>query len=248
MDLFITSKTADYKTEDGSSFRVRFQVPLQMEGKLTGRVTSAVTWWTHPNITDGQLAVTYNGVVHTIGIPTGLYQLNTLRDTIYRAFNNLNLGTLPLLFEQNDSTQRVVLTFNHATTIVNFTGNPQMATLLGFAQTSYGPFSNVTSMEAPNVAQFNTIESLQLHSDITNSGIPVNGKYYQTIANVPITANVGSQNFYSPRYPSAFECNRLNSYTTELNFWLTSEDGTTRLNTMGQPWELTIHISAEPRD
>ena len=240
--LFVTSKNADYVSPDGSSFRVRFDPHLQYDGTLVAKVTSAVNWFVFPNVTNGTLRVRYNGATYDIPIPTGLYELNTLRDTVYRGFTNASLPINPILFEQNDSTQKVIVIFNHGTSELDFTGNAQMATLLGFEQQNYTAAQTV--LEAPNTARFNTIESLQLHSNMTNTGIPVNGKYYQTIATIPITARVGGQNIYQPMHPQMFECRRLNSPTEELHFWLTSEDGTTLLNTLGESWELTIQIDS----
>lgn len=242
ISLYVTSKNADYVSPDGSTFRVRFDPPLKVDGTLVAKVTSNITWFVFPNVTNASLRVRYSGSTYDIAIPTGLYELNTLRDTLYRGFTNASLPINPILLEQNDSTQKVIIIFNHSSSEVDFTGNAQMATLLGFAQQNYT--ASQTVLEAPNTARFNTIESLQLHSNITNAGIPVNGKYYQTIATVPITARVGGQNIHQPQHPQMFECRRLNSPTEELQFWLTSEDGTTLLNTLGESWELTIQIDS----
>ena len=95
---------------------------------------------------------------------------------------------------------------------------------------------------APNVAQFNTVNSLLIHSDLTTLGIRFNNSYNQSISQVLINVPPGSQIISKPYNPPKVNIQDLAGSTrSNIRFWLTNEKDE-RVNTNGEYWTARLAI------
>lgn len=93
-----------------------------------------------------------------------------------------------------------------------------------------------------NRANFNTITHYYIHSDITNRGIPINGKEGQVVAKIPIPADLdpGSQLNYVEHVPRVFDASVLkNNQSTRFRFWITDQNFRP-VHTMGTTWSCRV--------
>lgn len=184
-------------------------------------------------------------------IPTGLYDLSGLNQAIIRELENVGAQTLdsngdflPLInLSPDDATQKVEIKYNYTNVSIDFSQPNTFREILGFNSAIYGPYNNIPfTLLADNTAKFNTINSLILHSDLTNKGIRFNNDYNQTIGQVLINVPPGSQIVSTPFNPPKVNVQELAGVIkTTIKFWLTDEQNR-RVNTNGEPWSLRLVI------
>lgn len=188
-----------------------------------------------------------NGVVnYIITIPQGLYDLSLLNNAVIRELENQ--GALfdpdPLIaFSADAATQKVEISFNYNSVVVDFTYNDTPRNILGFNSSILGPYViSPYSIIAPNIAAFNQVNYFLIHSDLTNKGIRFNNQYNQTISQVLIDKSPGSQIVSKPFNPPRINADELaGSIRTNLRFWIT-DDKDRRINTNGEDWSSRIVI------
>lgn len=184
---------------------------------------------------------------YIIDIPTGLYDLNGLNNTIQRELEAAGARTDPsplISFSPDEATQRVQMRLNYDNVSVDFEPDDTPYAILGFDRTEYGPASLApVDILAPRVAGFNTVNYFLIESDLIKSGgIRINSKQSQVIAQVLINVSPGSQIVSTPFNPAKCNAQELaGTKRTNIRFRLTDDKGRL-VNTNGEYWSARIVI------
>jgi len=242
-------------SKDGSYFEVQLEDGLKIPKDALNvniSVEEATVWWTIPNIITGQNDKLYitgpntSDVIqnYVITIPQGLYNLSGINEAMIRELEaaGAKFDPEPLIsLSPDEATQKVEMRFNYATVSIDFTQNDTPREILGFNSQVYSAVPT-NPILAPNTAQFNQVNYLLIHSDLTNKGIRFNNSYNQTIGQVLIDVPPGSQIVSTPFNPAKISAQELAGTTrTNLRFWLT-DDENRRINTNGEYWSARIVI------
>ena len=240
---------------DGSYFEVQLEDGLKIPKDALNvniSVEEATVWWTIPNIITGQndkLYITGPDTAdviqnYVITIPQGLYNLSGINEAMIRELEaaGSKFDPEPLIsLSPDEATQKVEMRFNYATVSIDFTQNNTPREILGFNSQIYSAVP-INPILAPNTAQFNQVNYLLIHSDLTNKGIRFNNSYNQTIGQVLIDVPPGSQIVSTPFNPAKISAQELAGTTrTNLRFWLT-DDENRRINTNEEYWSARIVI------
>jgi len=241
LTLFLASKIAADYNRKTSSFTVRLRTPIQVPRDAKEcyvKVIQADIWNLVPNVspTLGNTITVQPGGVGpdiTVTIAIGQYSFEALGSAISNELLKQGVSTDTLIIGANAATQKITLKTATAGTIVKFVGATSMYKILGFEQDTQVTLTDPgVEYDAPNIAQFNVINAFLIHCDLVDDGIPINGEYTQTIAKVPITVRSGSLITYVPAYPvSAPASGLIGNTRNQLRLYLTSEDGTTFVDT-----------------
>ena len=234
---------------DGSSFEIDLDdggisIPKTAEG-VHLQVDEATAWWTIPNIITGVNDTLYITGPDTldvyqnfeINIPQGLYDLSGLNQAILRELEiaGAKIDPLPLItLLPDEPTQKVEIRLEYASTVVDFLPNDTFRDIIGFNAALVGPFLGAQTTLGDNVAKFNTIDSLLLHSDLTTRGLRLNNQYDQTIAQILIDVSPGSQIVSRPFNPARINVEELKGQQRKkIRFWLTDQNNN-QVNTTGE--------------
>lgn len=250
VDILGTSNTnqgAVNVSTDGSQFTMRFSKPLYINGEdCTVSVKRSTIWYVTPNITNGtnsKLYFNYSTTDYEIDLDTGLYDFSGLRNAIAVGLGNLGLATDLFTLVSDDATQKTGFTFT-ATVVIDFTQTDTFRDILGWDSGTVSGLSGQTKY-ADNVAAFNVIDSFQIHADLVQDGLNINGQYSQTIAtvNIPLGTSVGSQIIDTPFNPTKIDCSFLDKKKiNSIKFWLTDQNGNA-VNTRGEIWSSLISLT-----
>jgi hypothetical protein len=218
----------------GSSFEIQLDQAIIMPSDIvncTVQVDEATIWWTIPNISvtlnNNKFYIEHLTVDYVITIPTGLYSVSDLNNTLDREILAATGLSGLVDFAPDNATQKVELTINQAGTQIDFTQSDTFRDVVGFnsqlvpAVVSTGIYTQL----GDNIAQFNTIDYFLLHSDIVDRGIRVNDKYSQTIAQILIDTEPGSQIVSREFNPPKSDAIGLAGTTIDrIKFWLTDQN------------------------
>ena len=247
-------------SDDGSQFEVQLDTPIVIPKEAKNcviRVLQAQVWWTIPNIVTGvndQFRCTYDDgileVTQQVTIPQGLYDLDALNQAIDVQLQAVGFPEGLFTLIADNATQKVIIQANdpYATTglRIDFTISNSIREILGFDSQLLPAGGNTTQQEqfiGDNTANFNTVNSLLIHSDLTSRGILVNNTYNQSIVQVVPDVEVGSLITFRPFQPLRIPCPDLQGATrNSLRFWLTSEVNE-RVDTAGEYWNVNLEIS-----
>lgn len=236
---------------DGSSFSIELQEPLVVEPfakNIQLQATESTVWWLVSNIVENvndMIYIDHSGTPYVLQIEQGLYGLDELNVTIHRALANAGAPTSPPLISitGDEATQKIVITHNVNAVTVDFTQPQTFASLLGFGSVTLGP--NATSpfsYFSSGTANLNTVNYFLIHSDICESGLNINGKSSQVIAQVLIDTSPGSMIINSPFNPAKISASNLEgTKRRSFRFWLTNDSGN-RI-TMPEYWSTRISIT-----
>jgi hypothetical protein len=143
------------------------------------------------------------------------------------------------------STQKTVFHFSYSGIQLDFTIPQTFRELIGF-ESRLVPLAATTGVVheySDNIARFNSINYYMIHTDLVSRGIRKNGQYTQTIAQVLIRGEPGSQVIDTPFNPPGIPCQELaGSNIRKINLWLT-DDRNNLVDTLGEEFstQLTIH-------
>jgi len=224
------------KSTDGTIFSVRRNENIKFPSNAfdcTAEVVAATVWNSVPNISqnlgNNKFYVFSSGVLHIITLPDGLYSVSSLNSTVSKSLVNLGLPSDIISITGNQSTQRIILTFNYVGTYVDFTQPNACRDILGFDPrlVPLAPSSVIgQSEEGDKIAEFNNIESFLIKTDLVIGNIPTNQDSDQTIALIPITAKTNEQIVFSPTNPSRVDASNLKGQGRDYaTFRLTNEKG-----------------------
>lgn len=246
------------RNANGSYFEVELEegiyIPKDAEN-VNISVEEATVWWVIPNIITGTNDKMYitgqplgGGVPQqfVITIPQGLYDLSGLNQAILRELENAGAETNPsplINLEPDEATQKVEIKFNYNDVEIDFTQADTPRAILGFNSQVLGPYATAPiSILADNVATFNQVDSLLLHSDIVSRGILLNNRYYQIIGDVQIDTTPGSQIISKPFHPARVNATELKGQLLRhMRFWITDQQNRD-INMNGEYWSLRLVI------
>ena len=252
INLVATSNADNILSSDGSSFQLELQKPLMLPSNAQNvhvSVLDAQIWYTVPNIIlnkNDHFYITAPGTdnmvrSYTLVVKQGLYSQQDLSLALTR--DMINQGIMPGVLElsADPATNRSVLIFNHMSVSVDFTHSMSMYQLLGYNPQIYGPFLSVPhALLGDYTAEYNTVNTLLLHSDLVANGIMTNNTYTQCVAVVPINAVPNSQILYSPFHPARISTPELAGARKDvIKFWLTNEN-LELVNTGSEAYSLRI--------
>ena len=250
-------------SQNGSSFEVNLDRPIIVPRHAKNcyiTVQNATAWWNMFNVEAGvndQLDVEYFDGVLTVNISifleSGLYDLEHLSTEIGR---ELVAGGVPqdlFILTPDQETQKSVIQFNYSGVQLNFNIARNFAALLGFNERLVplgGQTTGVQFEKSDNVANFNTIDSLLIHSDLVSRGIRINDKYQNIIVQLLIDVAPGSQIIERPFNPPEIPADELiGEKRKNIRFYLTDQDSNP-VNTQGEIFScrLVIHYSIKIDD
>ncbi len=251
------SASAKNKTADGSQFSVYLEEPLIIPYNaeycyLT--VSDATCWYNIKNINEGvndELHIAYDDgfTAHNVKLTfdAGLYDVDHLNAALLRLL--INDDTIPsdiIIFIPDPASDKIHIQFNYPDTQVDFRDStgPNIRDVLGF-ESRFVPNNPTTQLQyevGDTEAAFNNIDYFTIGSDLVQRGLRINDKYYQTIAKIPITTELGHQNVYEPQNPPKIPCNELiGCNKKQITLWITNEN-LKRVNTDGQPFSASINL------
>ena len=242
---------SDYKTAalNGSQFTVSFQesinIPREAQ-EIFVRVSGAEIWNSFPNIEIGinnLFVFSFEDEEYTLELPSGAYNVEAINAIFGPQLVALSLSGIVELSEAV-AQSRVVMTFDRPG--VTYLAEPStISGVIGFTQ-------NVTSSAslsffANEIAAFNVVNTLLLHTSLPTNGIISNGLSTTVIAKIPITATPGFQFIYTPFRPAQVPAPTLAGFTIrEITFWLTDEKSRP-VNTFNENWSFSLDIIYEER-
>jgi hypothetical protein len=241
------SNGAQNLSADGSTFNVQLNDPITIKQSATNctlEVAQASIWYTTPNISAalGNNKFFFKATADPpplveITIPDGLYSRSALNSFLSLQFANNGYPADLITLAEDASTQKTVLIFNYAGYEVDFTEANTCRTILGFNSRlvpAVPPSTAGQSEPSDNTAQFNTLNSYLLSTNLINNGIPVNAEGRNIVTRVPISSTPGSQINYQPFNPIKTSAkNLIGKSTNAFTVWLTDQNGN-RLDTFGE--------------
>ena len=226
------------RSADGTVFSVSLDQAINFPSdafNMTCEVQSGTIWNSVNNISvtlSNNKFYYFNGAnttLYTVTLPDGLYSVSSLNAEVNKSLVNQGLVSGVVSITGNQSTQRIVLSFNILGSYVNFTQPNSCRGVLGF-NARLAPLAPTTiigqSADGDTTAKFNNIESFLLKTDLVYGDIPTNNVSDQTIAQIDITARTNEQIVYQPINPIRVDASNLKgqgrNYAT---FRLTDEKG-----------------------
>jgi hypothetical protein len=209
---------------------------------------TANIWWTVPNISaslGNNVFAFFDGTSNrSITIPDGLYDIDQLASTIPILIDNIP-ASLPaeslFVFAGDNATQKVIITFKSANLSINWNLST-IRSIIGFLPTSPSTVGIGQSLIADNIANFNVITSFLIHTDLINSGIPVNSVNSAVISNVLIDVSPGNLINYAPSNVPVVDADELIGVRrTNIRFRLTDQSNR-RVDTNGEYWSFMVVI------
>ena len=232
-----TANGAINKSKDGSIFSAQLDQIIQFPPdafNMTCEVTSGTVWNSVHNVSislNNNKFYFYNGsnaTLYTVTLPNGLYSVSSLNSEINKNLVNQGVVSGSISITGNQSTQRIVLSFNVIGSYVDFTQPNSCREILGF-NTRLVPLAPTTivrqSEDGDATAKFNNIESFLLKTDLVIGDIPTNSDSDQTIAQIEITARTNEQIVYQPINPIRVDASNLRQGRNYATFRLTDEKG-----------------------
>jgi hypothetical protein len=220
--LYLNSAKATYKDLANGTATFTFDPPLNYPAglrlKLATQQFSFTNFFINVSASLGNNVFTYThlAITHTVTIPDGSYSVSELSSAI-------NLG----LVNNGDTNGAIILTPDYSTNKVQFVlmkdysidfpaGSPYLLNgcVLDQHIPSGGGLALVDGYSelAPNVAQYNNITNLYLHTNLTNNSC-FSGKQSNIIASIIPTASVGSIQNTEPYNLVFVDCHELSGAT-----------------------------------
>jgi hypothetical protein len=267
-DLLVTSdptQGALYKTSEGSEFSVNLLDPIEIPVDARNvklEVNRSLVWNNFLNIKADQNDKIYiTGpdkddiiVTYPITIQQGSYDLNTISADILAELEvaGAKIEPLTLISLQADSaTGRVEITLNYDSVFIDMRGWNTFHSIIGLNKEKYEvpveKRGNNTpySFLAPNIANFSALSYILIHSDIVAKGLPINGIYNQSIAQLLLDAPSGSLIVFAPIKPLRIDARNLIGTTlSTFSVWITNESNEP-LNTGGENFSVLFKLSYE---
>ena len=233
----------------GNRFQVSLNSPIHVPSRAkyaTLHVPTASVWNNSPNISttigNNKLYFSYIGTPHIILISDGLYGVEDLDSLVGIYFTNNSLPSDLFEISSNESTQKVTISFNYDDVILDFTPADSCKDVLGFNSQTFGSFTAPSVQSAPNVASFNRVVSYYIKSTLLSGGIPQNLTSNGIIADVPITASVGSLINHAPFNPIKSDATELIGNSKQTFTFALVDQNLRNVSTMDEEYSLSIVI------
>jgi hypothetical protein len=265
LPLFVNSALGINQTDNGDSFDVNFQPPINIPSSATSVTVAchgADIFYSFVNVATGttfDFTATLSGgstVTKQITFLKCLYSLAAIQseiDAFCQADSQLpdNMWTLV----GSAATGRVTIGFNADATGLNlvaasilFGNSTAFATLLGFAQStlSFTAASGVTLVQVTGtlVANFSSLSHVDLKSDLAGGGaIQADGERGQTLASIVPDVSPGQQINFTPPNLIEIDANHLVGHPiNKARFYLTDQNGGS-VDTNSETWSARIILS-----
>lgn len=245
---------AQNKTVDGHSFEVELNEPISIPREAvncTLEVSQARIWYTTPNISANlnnnklyfQVAAVYDpGTLIELTFPAGLYSVSGLNNQLGLLLNAEGYDSDLITIAANNATQQTVITAKDVNVIIDFSQVDTIRDILGFDSQQLGPSTAGETFPSDRIANFNSLDSYLIHSDIVSNGIPVNNTGANIIASVPITNSPGSQIIYQPFNPDRSLLNELIGFPrNSFRVWITNQNNEP-LDTNNENYSIVVVI------
>ena len=214
--LFVSADPAlgalDTNSPDNNSFSVQYKKAISIPSHawdISIELVQAQIWWTAVNIHDlepdknnlFQLEVD-GDAVYNIEIARGLYNVSDLNNAVNNELINQGLASGIVSIVADRATGRILLVLNGPDLQVTWIPN-SFFELVGFDSGQQVPSAGFTtaifSELSPNIANFSSISSFLVHTNLLQSGIPLGDSESQTLASVQITVPPGGLRDGVPR-------------------------------------------------
>ena len=240
---------------DGSSFEVLLERPIVIPRAAKNcfiTVQNSTAWWNIFNIKLGindQIDVEYfDGVItvnFTITVEPGLYDLEHLSSELGRELHANSVPQDLFILTPDQATQKTVIQFNYSGVQLDMSIARNFADTLGFDERLVplaGQTTGVQFEKGDNIANFNTIDYLLIHSDLVSRGIRINDRYQNVISQLLIDVAPGSQLTDSPFNPPEIPAAELvGEKRRNITFWITDQDNV-RVDTQGELFSVRLII------
>jgi hypothetical protein len=250
---------------DGSSFTVKWRDPIKLPQQSNAtistlhaefwnsfqNVSAAATLWLSDDATDQKIPIVFAPGSY------GLDQINNTLQLQLAAQSSATQGTGQISFSGEEASGRLALVFPTDSSWRVWMGDPSFTALrdlMGFtAAQNYLPGPTGTTFNdikgkaylAANRATLNQVSEIIVHSDIVQSAnTTLNGRTNQALAAITPNVAIGSQRLWQPAVPIEIDVPGLEgAAVSQAHFWLTTQDGNTRVNTGGEDWGTTLLLS-----
>jgi hypothetical protein len=254
---FLFSSNNNNIIDNGLSnrFKVSLQYPILIPKEAIYchlQINNSTVWWTIFNIeldvNDSLKVIYFDGVLevnHTLVLDPGLYDLESLNKEIRREL--LFHGLPEDLFDivPDIATSKAVIEFLYDGVQIDFNIPNSVNSLLGFELDIYPAIYSVENehIKSPNIANFNSLDYILLHSDIVSRGLLINNKYSNVIEQILINQAPGSQIIQNNENPVRIPCNELiGTKLKDLNFWVTDQLNN-EINLQGENFSVRMTLS-----
>lgn len=189
----------------------------------------------------------------TLTIEPGLYDLDHLAAEIQRELLAAGFPEDLFTLVPDQATQKSVIQFNYSGTQLDLSIARNFASILGFNERLVplaGQTTGVQYEKSDNIANFNTIDYLLIHSDLVSRGIRINDQYRNVIAQLLIDVAPGSQIVSRPFNPPEIPANELiGEKRKNIRIYLTDQNSVP-VDTQGEifSYRLIVHYSLKVDD
>ena len=240
-------------SKDGNAFVAVLSEPIAIPKTAvycTTELTSAVVVNVFPNVSEeignNIFRFSHLSIEYTFTFPDGLYPLSGINEFLSVQFAEEGLPDDLITFVGIDSTQKVLMKFGYAGTIVLFTTPNSINTLLGFEAIDY-PIAGTSvageTYTSQNTAQINRITSWLIHCDLAPRGVPTNAIMSNIVAQIPIPSNsVGKTVGYSPYNPIRVSTEQLIGHPVNRIACRISDQINRDIDTLGEPWSFLLTL------
>lgn len=235
-------------SNNGSMCEIRLSPPIHIsqEYKATMRLLKASIWNTIANIDQdlyfNNILVFNNGGVNDLILilPTGLYSVAGLNTAINDFLVNNGIQNNACILNGIEATGHISIQFN-VNTLRIIWATSTIATFLGWTQASpnIGPGPVGFTYTSPDVANFNSVNTVVIHSSICTGSYFSNRGGSDIIGSVSLTARPGSLNYSEFINPVESLINVRN--IDNITFYLTDENNRP-INTGGEYFTLVCEI------
>lgn len=232
--LFISNRSDDGASNINVSrneFNVNIDPPIVIPSQYRGsiRLLSSNIWYTIPNVhatlyQNNVLTLNNGGANIVINFPNGLYDVSGLNDYINDTLVNLGLPQNLVIFQGIPATGRLSVRIGNNTMRILWNLS-NIATLLGWTQasTNTGPGIANQTYTSPNPAQFNSLESIQIHCSIASGSYLGSKGGSDVVASITPDVEPGSLIQYRPIHLIETALNTRN--INRIHFRLTDQLG-----------------------
>ena len=173
--LYINNDSNQYKQVNTTANRINLQLqpPIILDTKHNQkyqlRVISSNIVYCHPNITtkNNTFRYKYNNVWYDKTLPTGIYALKNINDTVARITNAQN-GLQLFAFQANEATSTILIYFAYADTYIDCTSANSIMEILGYSS-SHGVIGGVSAngfVETTEQAHLNTLQEIIIKCNV----------------------------------------------------------------------------------
>ncbi|MGL5715881.1 MAG: hypothetical protein ACRCX2_22880 [Paraclostridium sp.] len=234
-------------SNNGSMCELKLSPPIHIsqEYKATMRLLKASIWNTIANIdqtlyNNNRIVFNNGGGDLILNLPTGLYSVAGLNTAINDFLVNNGIASGACILNGVEATGNITIQLNVNTLFIKWNLST-IATFLGWTQASanIGPGPANFTYTSPNSANFNSVNTVVIHSSICTGSYFSNRGGSDVIGSVSLTARPGSLNYSEFINPVESLINVRN--IDSIIFYLTDENNRA-INTGGEFFTLVCEI------